>query len=250
MIFMILNDIHTIWLREMKRFLRDKTRIVSSLAMPFFWLVFIGIGIGSSFQLPGLNYISFIAPGIIGMNILFTSIFIGVSVIWERQFGFLKEVLVAPVSRMSIVLGKTFGGTTVSVMDAVIMMIITIVIGAVTISMGILPAIAFMILTAMCFVSVGLIIAARMKSMEGFQMIMSFFIMPIFFLSGALFPIQNTPTWLQAISHIDPLTYAVDGIRGSLIGVNMYPLYVDIAILAGFTLAFILIASYMFSKRK
>ncbi|MBI5061379.1 MAG: ABC transporter permease [Candidatus Aenigmarchaeota archaeon] len=242
------QDIYTVWLREMIRFVRARSRIVSSLAMPFFWLIFIGVGFGSSITLPGTSYIDFLAPGIIGMIILFTSIFSGVSVIWDRQFGFLKEILVAPVSRTSIMLGKTLGGSTVALVSALIMLAVALAIGLIHPGLGILTAILFMFLTAVCFVSIGLIIASQMKSTEGFQMIMSFLIMPIFFLSGALFPMQNTPQWMQAISHLDPLSYGVDGIRGSLVGISIFPLWLDFTVLAALAISFALIGAYLFRK--
>jgi len=244
----MLSDIYTIWLREMKRFVRSRSRIITSLAMPFFWLVFIGIGIGSAVKLPGIEYINFLAPGILGMVVLFTSIFSGVSVIWDRQFGFLKEILVAPVSRTSIVIGKILGGATVALISALIMAIIAMLMGAIVPTLGIFIAIVFMLLTAMIFVSIGLIIASRMTSMEGFQMIMSFLIMPIFFLSGALFPLQGAPQWMQAAAYADPLTYGVDGIRGSLTGMNMLPLWIDFVALTGICIALVLLGSYMFRK--
>jgi ABC-2 type transport system permease protein len=245
----MLGDIYTIWLREMIRFLRAKSRVITGLAMPFFWLIFIGIGLGSSVALSGgVQYISFLAPGIIGMIILFTSVFSGVSVIWDRQFGFLKEILVAPVSRTSIVLGKTLGGATVALISALLMLVITIAMGIVPIGIGIFTSIIFMVLTAICFVSIGLIIASRMKSSEGFQMIMSFFIMPIFFLSGALFPLQNAPQWMQTVSYLDPLTFGVDGLRASLIGSSMLPMWIDFTVLLAFCSALVLIGSYLFRK--
>jgi ABC-2 type transport system permease protein len=244
----MLSDIYTIWLREMIRMIRARSRVVTSLAMPFFWLIFIGIGFGSSFSLPGMDYISFLAPGIVGMILLFNSIFSGVSVIWERQFGFLKEILVAPVSRMSIVLGKTLGGATTSTLTALVMIIVATAAGIIHPGFGILLSLVFMVLTSACFVSLGLIIASRMQSMEGFQMIMSFLIMPVFFLSGALFPLQNTPVWMQIISHLDPLTYGVDGLRYSLVGTSMYAPWLDTAALLAFFLVFIAIGSYFFRK--
>lgn len=244
----IIKDIYAVWLREMIRFLRAKSRVISSLAMPFFWLVFIGIGIGSSFSLPGTSYITFLAPGILGMTLLFTSIFSGVSVIWDRQFGFLKELLVAPISRTSIVLGKVFGGSTVSMVTAFIMLVVMVFAGIINFSVMILLSIVFMSLISMSFVSMGLILASKMKSMEGFQMIMSFLIMPIFFLSGALFPLENTPGWMQVASYFDPLTYGVDGLRGALIGRGLFPIALDLALLMAITVTFIAIAAHMFNK--
>ncbi len=242
----ILSDIYTIWLREMIRFIRARSRIITSLAMPFFWLIFIGVGFGS--VVTEMNYINFLAPGIIGMIILFTSIFSGMSIIWDRQFGFLKEILVAPVSRSSIMLGKVLGGATIAVVSALIMILITILIGFIPISIGIVPAVIFMILTAMCFVSIGLIIASKMKSMEGFQMVMSFLIMPVFFLSGALFPLENTPQWMQTIAYFDPLTYGIDGLRASLISHSIFPLWLDLAALLLFSTVLVLIGACVFRR--
>ena len=244
----MLSDVYTIWLREMLRTMRAKSRVVSSLAMPFFWLLFIGVGIGSSLKLPGIDYINFLAPGILGMILLFNSMFSGMSIIWDRQFGFLKEILVAPISRNSVVLGKTLGGATVAVVTAVIMMIVSLAIGIIPLTFGVFPALVFMVLTAMIFVSLGLVIASRMRSMEGFQMVMTFLIMPVFFLSGAIFPIQNTPPWMQIVSHANPLTYGVDGIRGSFIGISLLPIWLDFAVLAGVAATLILLGGYSFKK--
>lgn len=245
---MMLSDIYTIWLREMIRFIGARSRLVSSLAMPFFWMVLIGIGFGSSFSLPGLNYMTFMAPGIVGMVIFFTSISSGISVIWDRQFGFLKEILVAPVSRTSIVIGKTLGGATVALISGFVMMLVAVLLGAIQLSTGVLYSIVFMLLIGFSFVAVGIIIASRMRSMEGFQMIMSFIMMPLFFLSGALFPLQNTPAWMQTAASFNPLTYGVDGLRGALVGAGMYPLWLDLAALLVISSAFVLIGSYLFRK--
>lgn len=245
---MMLHDIYTIWLREMTRFVRARSRIVSSLAMPIVWLFILGFGFSSSFNFPGLNYTNFLSPGIIGMVILFTSIFSGVSVIYDRQFGFLKEILVAPVSRTSIVLGKTFGGATVAIINGMIMLAISLATGFIKISGTTLLAIPFMILSAICFVGIGLILASRMKSMEGFQMMMSFLVMPVFLLSGALFPLQDAPDAMKVISYVDPLTYGVDGLRGSLVGFSNIGIFTDLAVLLAFSAAFVLIGTVMFRR--
>jgi ABC-2 type transport system permease protein len=247
-VIVILSDIYTMWLREMTRFVRARSRIVSSLAMPFFWLALVGVGLSSSFRLPGIDYMDFLAPGIVGMIVLFTSIFAGISVIWDRQFGFLKEILVAPVSRTSIVLGKTVGSATTALISGIVILFIAMLLGILQVGIGVLTSLVFILLTAMCFVSIGLIIASRMKSMEGFQMIMSFLVMPIFFLSGALFPLENTPEWMQTTSYFDPLTYGVDGLRGSLLGFGIFPLWLDLAVLTGFSTCLILFATYLFRK--
>ncbi len=245
---MILQDIYTIWLREMIRFIRARSRVISSIALPFFWLIFIGIGFGSSFKLPNVDYVNFLAPGIVGMILLFTSMFSGLSIIWDRQFGFLKEIFVAPVSRTSIMLGKTFGGATVALFNGLIIITIATAIGFLKPTLGILEAVIFMCMVSIFFVSLGLLIASRMKSMEGFQAIMSFLIMPTFFLSGALFPLQNTPIWMQGISKFDPLTYGIDGLRSALIGESILPAWIDFAALFVFSTVVVLLGSYVFRK--
>ncbi|MDD5163704.1 MAG: ABC transporter permease [Candidatus ainarchaeum sp.] len=248
------NAIYIMWLREMKRFFRAKSRIIGNLSMPFIWLVIMGIGLSSSFSIPGVkfDYLAFIAPGVIGMTLLFSSIFSGISVIWEKQFGFLKEILVAPVSRTSIVLGKIFGSATISFINGVLIMIIAILIGSISIAslsvFSILLAIIFMILICLAFVSVGIAIASRLNNMEGFQMIMSFLVMPTFFLSGAFIPLQNAPLWMGTIAMFDPLLYGVDGLRGVFLGVSQFPIAIDLGVLAGFCVAMILLSSYLFRR--
>ncbi|MBI4162230.1 MAG: ABC transporter permease [Candidatus Aenigmarchaeota archaeon] len=227
----MIENIYTIWLREMIKFTRARSRIISSLALPFFWLAIVGIGFGSSFKLPNMDYLQFFAPGIVGMVVLFTSIFSSISVLIERQFGFLKEILVAPVSRSSIVVGKALGSATITSITAFIMILIAFAMGILGISAGIFPALAAIILGSLCFSSIGLILAAKMRSMEGFHMVMTFLVMPIFFLSGALFPLQNSPQWMQIISYFNPLFYVVDALRLSLAGTSIFPLWIDLGIL-------------------
>jgi ABC-2 type transport system permease protein len=238
----------------MKRFSRAKSRIIGNLSMPFIWLVIMGIGLSSSIVIPGMpeDYFSFIGPGVIGMTLLFSSIFSGISVIWEKQFGFLKEILVAPVSRTTIVFGKIFGSVTISMFNGILILIIAILLGAVSLShLGIVPiilALVFMALICFAFVALGLAIASKLNNMEGFQMIMSFLVMPVFFLSGAFFPITNVPIWMKGLAYIDPLYYGVDGLRGALIGISEMPLLVDIGVLLAFDIAMLLLASYLFNK--
>jgi ABC-2 type transport system permease protein len=182
------------------------------------------------------------------MIILFTSIFSGISVIYDRQFGFLKEILVAPVSRSSIVLGKTFGGATIATINGLIVLVISSALGFIEFGIGTFLAIPFMVLIAISFVAMGLIIASRMKSMEGFQMIMSFLVMPIFLLSGALFPLNNVPDAMRIISYLDPLSYGIDGIRGSLIGITNMGLIVDFFMLLGISIGLVMVGTMMFKK--
>ena len=244
----MLQNIYTIWLREMIKFVRAKSRIISSLALPFFWLAIVGIGFASSFKLPDMNYLNFFAPGIVGMVVLFTSIFSSISVIIERQFGFLKEILVAPISRSSIVIGKALGSATVSLITAFLMILIAFAMGIVTINYGIFLALASIVLGSLCFSSIGLILAAKMRSMEGFHMVMTFLVMPIFFLSGALFPLQNAPQWMQIISYFNPLVYVVDILRLTLAGSGAFPLLFDISALAIYCIILLGIAVHVFRK--
>jgi ABC-2 type transporter. len=252
-----LDAIYTIWLREMLRFIKSKSRIVGSGGQPLVWLAIVGVGLGTAFGLhigsSSISYLTFVSPGLIGMTILFSSMFAGVSVIWDRQFGFLKEILVAPVSRLSIVLGKIAGSSTIAVMTALLILVIVAAIGVIPLSMlsvaGILEAIVFMFLASMTFVSIGLIIAALINNIESFQVLMNFFVMPLFFLSSALFPITgNVPAWLFDLAHIDPLFYSIDGMRASLIHFSTYPIYVDGAASVAFTIVFIAIATALFKR--
>lgn len=247
------SGIYTIWLRELKRYVRAKPRIIGSVMMPFIWLAIMGTGLSSSFTLPNnANYLTFISPGIIGMSLLFTSIFSAISVIWDRQFGFLKEMLVAPVSRTSIVLGKLLGSTTISLFTALLVLIMAIILGGIKVNtldpVSVILSLAYMTLISFSFVSIGLIIASKMNNLEGFQVIMSALVMPLFFLSGAFFPIENVPTWMKILSHADPLMYGVDGLRGALIGVSQFSLLVDLGILAGFSALMISVASLVFRR--
>jgi len=245
--------IYTIWLREMKRFLRSKPRIIGTIATPFMFLAILGVGLSSSFSAPGSgNYLSFLSPGIIGMSLLFTSIFAGMSVIVDKQFGFMKEILVAPVSRTSIALGKILGSGTVSLLTAFMILVIAVVIGGISLDslsvLSIVTVIAFMILTAFVFVSIGLIIASRMKDTEGFSLIMNFLVMPVFLLSGAFFPATGVPGWMKVLVYANPLFYSVDGMRGALIGSSSVPILVDLGIMFGLSVLLIVLASYMFGK--
>ena len=251
---MEIGEVYTIWLREIKRFLRAKPRIIGNIMMPFIWLAIMGVGLNSSFTIPGEkgNYLNFISPGIIGMTLLFSSIFSAISVIWEKQFGFLKEMLVAPISRTSIVLGKVMGSATISTFNALIVVVIAIILGGINLSslsvVSVFSSFLFMILISATFVSIGLIIASRLNNLEGFQVIMSTLVMPLFFLSGAFFPLQNAPLWMRILSHGDPLMYGVDGLRAALIGTSQFSILLDISVLIGFSVFLVALSSFMFRK--
>ena len=244
--------IYVLWMREMKRWWRAKSRIVGSLAMPLFFLAFLGLGF-RRMTIPGLSgdvgYIRFLVPGIIGMNILFSSTFGGLSVLWDREFGFLKEIMVAPVSRVSIVLGRIAGGATTALIQAVLILAISYIMGFKIINISsIFLAIVFMILIAVTFLGLGLIFASKMRDIQGFSIVMNFVIFPLFFLSGALYPLENFPVWLRYISKIDPLTYGVDGLRAALIGVSSFSIFYNFIFMVIFSSVMILLGAYFFEK--
>jgi len=239
------------WLRQIKRFLRTKSRLVSSILMPFLFLAFLGLPLSfiPGLKIGGMNYLDFMAPGIVGMTLLFAGTISGVSVIWDKEFGFLKEVLVAPVNRFSIILGRSLGSMTTAIPQALIVVAIATALG-VKISgiSGFFLSIVFMILTCATFTGVGLIIAAKLTDTEGFMAIMNLIIMPIFFLSGAFFPLQVMPAWVRYIMYIDPLTYGVDGLRGALVGGAAFPLWLDFTVLLVLSIILAGLGAYLFSK--
>lgn len=248
-----LQAIYIMWLREMKRFLRSKSRVVGSLMVPFFFLLFMGLGFKSGFNLPGMpqeaNYIDFLVPGIIGMTILFTSTFAGISVLWDREFGFLKEIMVAPVRRSAVVLGRIAGGITTSLIQGILILIISLFMGFQIISFfGLVLAFLFMFLISVGFIGFGIAIASKMKDIHGFSLIMQFIIFPIFILSGAFFPVTNLPNWLRLFSYIDPLTYGADGLRASLISFSQFPIFLDLISLFIFGFLMVILGTYLFAK--
>ena len=244
--------IYTMWLREMKRFLRVKARVVGSLLMPIFFLAFLGLPMSFASQIPvpeGVGYLDFLAPGIVGMTLLFAGTMSGASVIWDKEFGFLKEVLVAPVNRFSVILGRSLGGMTTAIIQALIIVGIAVAMGVKLASVsGFFLALVIMILTCATFTGLGLIIATKLGNLEGFMAIMNLIIFPIFFLSGAFFPLQSMPPWLRYIMYADPLTYGVDGLRGTLVGVSTFPLWLDFVVLLILCLALATLGSYFFSR--
>lgn len=248
-----MDIIYTIWLRSMKRYIRSKSRIVGSISMPLFFLLFLGFGLNSVVQLPGMgeNYISFLIPGMVAMSVLFTSVFSGIQIIWDKQFGFLKETLVAPVSRLEIMLGQTAGGATTGFIQGVLILILSVFIGLKSENIpGFFIAFGFMALIGIAFTAFGIAIASKMEDMTGFQLIMNFVIFPIFGLSGALFPISSLPAYLAPITYIDPLTYGVEGIRYGLTGVSQINPLMSFAVLGGFTVAMTISGAYLFRTIK
>jgi ABC-2 type transport system permease protein len=244
--------IQVLWFREMKRFLRAKSRIFGALAMPLFFLAFLGMGF-KRMAVPGLtggvDYIRYLVPGILGMSLLFSSTFGGLSVLWDKEFGFLKEIMVAPVSRISIVLGRIAGGVTTALIQGIMILLISLLMGfRISSVLDLLLAVVFMILISVTFLGLGLVFASKMKDMQGFSIVMNFVIFPLFFLSGALYPLENLPVWLRYLGYADPLTYGVDGLRGVLIGVSSRPVLLNLGLMLFFSLLMIAWGAYLFEK--
>lgn len=245
-----MSTIYILWLRQVKKYYRSRSRIIGSLGQPLLFLVAFGFGFASIYQSAvGGNYIQFLAPGIILMGVLFTSVFTGIEVIWDRQFGFLKETMVAPVSRFHIMVGRTLGGATVGTIQGVIVFILTLIVGFRPQNVLLLPvALIFVFLIAFLFTSLGTAIASILEDMQGFQLIMNFLVMPIFFLSGALFPLQGLPRAMEIVTRIDPLSYGVDAVRGILISASQFGLLTDFSVIIVITVAFLGIGSYLFER--
>ncbi|HJN58480.1 MAG TPA: ABC transporter permease [Nitrososphaerales archaeon] len=245
-----LTGLLAIWYREFKVFTREKSRVISSVLSPLFFLIIFGAGLDSSVSIEGISYQQFIYPGIISMALLFTSIYYGVYIVWDKMIDFLKEVLVAPLSRTTIFLGKVLGGVT----DAVIQGTLLIGIGFflnINFNLWGLPfAFLIMIITSAGLVGVGLLIGSLMERPEGFQLIGSFLLFPLFLLSGALFPIDDLPSWLAPFTYADPLTYCVDALRVVLLDAGQFPLYFDLTVLTLFAIGTTILGTLSFRRMK
>jgi ABC-2 type transport system permease protein len=242
--------IYILWLREVKRYVRSRPQIIASLAQPLLYLLVLGFGLGPVFERAGQgSYIQFVGPGVVGMGILFTSIFSGIGLLWDRQFGFLKETLVAPVPRLQIMAGRTLGGATIAMIQGMLVLAVCMIAGFRPQSwLGLPMALVFMALTAIVFAALGTAIGSALKDMQGFQLIMNFLVMPIFFLSGALFPLTNLPTALTVATRLDPLAYGIDGLRGALIGLWQIGPVTNVVVLAGVGAAFLALGARAFSR--
>lgn len=245
-----MSAIYIMWLREIKRYLRSRLQVVFSLTQPAFYLLALGFGFGPVFEKAGNgSYMQFLAPGIVGMTVLLTSIFSGISMLFDRQFGFLKETLVAPVRRVYIITGRTLGGATVGMIQGVLMLVVCLIAGFRPQHWSeLIGALGFVAMVAITFAAVGTTMGSIIKDMQGFQMIMNFMVMPMFFLSGALFPLSHLAPVLSAITLVDPLSYGVDGLRGTLIGQWHFSGSLDLAILGGVASVFIVAGTWFFSR--
>ena len=247
--------LYTLWLREVKRYLRDRVRIISGAVAPILWLFIFGAGIRFADSIGNLNYQQYLFPGIVGQTLLFTSMFIGISVIWDKEFGFMKEILVAPVSRVSVFFGKMLGDSTDALIQGIIVLLLGTLLGIIEDPVMFIQLLPIMVLMTFGFVSVGLTIASFMQNLESYGVVVSFVNMPLFFLSGALFPIQATyiPNWLQIASKFNPLTYGIDALRQITLRqewVPLLPFYYDVLIVLLFDVAMIIIGTLALSRRE
>jgi ABC-2 type transport system permease protein len=267
-----LTVIYIIWLREAKLAARERARIIATVAQPLIYLGILGRGITSGMHLTSagnIDYIKFMYPGVIGMSILFTSIFSAISIIWDREFGFLKEVLVAPVPRWAVAIGKSFGGATVALVQVAILIAIAPLVGIALSPVIVIEMLLLGFLMSVAVTSLGIVVASRMQSMQSFQMVMNFLVMPLYFLSGAMFPMASAPRWMKALMTVDPLTYGVDAIRNvvfsntllragasteSLVavarraGLIRFPLSLDVALMAACAVVLTTAGAWTFSK--
>ncbi len=245
-----MKAIYILCLRQLKRYVRSPARIIGSLGQPILFLVALGFGFKAMFARAGQgNYINFLSPGIVSMAILFNAVFSGIEIIWDRQFGFLKETLVAPVSRMEIVFGRMLGGAIVAMAQGVIVLVICVIAGFRIERSLVLPlAIVFMFLIALLFAGIGTVFGSVLQDMQGFPLIINFLIMPIFFFSGAIFSAAGLPRVMRIGLALNPLSYGVDGLRGACSTVFAYGMKTDLAIVTLLTVLLLALGSYFFSK--
>jgi len=245
-----MSAIYILWLRELKRYTRSRVQIIASLGQPMLYLMVLGFGLGPVFQRAGSgSYLQFVAPGVIGMTVLFSSIFSGLGLLWDRQFGFLKETLVAPVPRLQIMIGRTLGGATVAVIQGLLVTLVCVLAGFRPVKLTMVPvALVFMMLIAAVFSALGVAIGSSLQDMQGFQLIMNFLVMPIFFLSGALFPLAGLPKALALATSADPLSYGIDGMRSALLGNAHYGATIDVEVLVVVAVVLLVFGAHRFSK--
>ena len=245
-----MSAIYILWLRELKRYTRSRAQIVASLGQPLLYLLVLGFGLGPVFKRAGNgSYFQFVAPGVVGMSVLFSSIFSGLGLLWDRQFGFLKETLVAPVSRLQIMIGRTLGGSTVALMQGMLVTVVCVLAGFRPVNYYTAPiALGFMVLIALLFAALGMAIGSGLQDMQGFQLIMNFLVLPIYFLSGALFPLVGLPRMLAIVTALDPLSYGIDGMRSVLLGHTVFGALTDFVVLAVVGSILMVFGAWRFSK--
>jgi ABC-2 type transport system permease protein len=245
-----MEAIYVLWLRELKRYTRSRAQIIASLGQPLLYLLVLGFGLGPVFQKAGGgSYLQFMAPGVIGMAVLFSSVFSGIALLWDRQFGFLKETLVAPVPRIEIMIGRALGSATTAMIQGLLVAVVCLIAGFRPVSLAAMPlALLFLLLIAIVFSAMGTTIGSSMQDMQAFPIVMNFLVLPIFFLSGALFPLDHLPKALAIVTAMDPLSYGVDGLRTALIGRSHFGGLVDIAVLCVAGAILLCLGAWRFSK--
>jgi ABC-2 type transport system permease protein len=245
-----MNVIYILWLRSLKHWIRSPAQIVASFGQPILYLVGLGYGLGHVFAKSGNgSYLQFLAPGVIAVAVLFSGAFSGIGLIWDRQFGFLKETLVAPVPRLYVMIGRTLGGATVAMIQGLLVFVLCMIFGFRPTMLATLPVFfVTMALVAIVCCAFGTAIGSRLESMQAFPLIMNFVMMPLFFLSGALYPLEGLPSALKAIVNVNPLSYGVDGMRGSLIGMTYFGIPWDLGVLAVVAAVFMVLGAWSFSK--
>jgi ABC-2 type transport system permease protein len=243
------EGVYAIWLRDMKAMLRERSRLISSLMRPILWLIIMGNGLRPAMQnVTGVDYTQFIFPGVVGMTLIFTAIHSATSIIWDREFGFLREVMVAPISRGAVVLGKVLGGSTQATVQGITTLLFAPLVGLFPTPIQVVKTILLMFLIAFSLTSLGILIASRMTSFEGFGSISNFVVLPMYFLSGAIYPLDGLPLWLKALTLINPLSYGVDVMRGQIIQVYHFSLATDILAISLFGTFMLFLAIPMFSR--
>jgi len=250
--------------RELLRFVQERSRLFSSFAMPLIFLVIFGAGFGELIgsMTPGVDYMQFMYPGIIAMTVLMSSIMSGISIVWDREFGFLKEILVSPLGRGGIMLGKAAGGAAVAVLQGVVMLILAPILGVSIDIVMVLQLVLVIIIVSISLSGLGLLVASRMKSQQGFQVVIQLIIMPLIFMAGIFYPVNNVPVWMEVVSKVNPLTYGVDAIRqiflgsegAATIGVTVLghtmTVLEDVLLVAAFGIILLSLAVWSFSKQE
>ncbi len=246
----VARGLYALWYREFKVFTRERSRVVSSIVTPLFFVLILGGGLGSIVNLPGVGYQTFIYPGFLAMVVLFTSVFFGTYVVWDKRIDFLKEVLISPVARATIFTGKVLGGVTDAAIQVSILMLLGVFFGLPFNLLSVVAALFMLFLFAVGMVSLGLVIGSFMESPQGFGLIGSFVIFPMFLLSGALYPLENLPRWMAVLTHVNPVTYAVDGVRGVLLGASSHSFIFDLSIVFLFSAIMIALGTWSFNRMK
>jgi ABC-2 type transport system permease protein len=245
-----MSALYVLWLLMLRRFVRSKAQIIAAIGQPVIYLLAMGFGLEDVFRQAGRgSYLQFVAPGILAMTVLFAATYIGISVLWDRQMGFLKVTLVAPVPRILIMLGRTFGAATVAILQGVIVAVVCAIAGFRPVSLAQLPAsLGFLVLIALAFAGIGTLIGASMKNMQGTNAIVGFVVTPLFFLSGAYYPLDNLPSVLAFLTWLNPLSYGVDGLRATLIAQSHFDVALDAIVLIALTVVVISVGAWRFSK--